>query len=347
MKILLIGEFSGVHNNLKKGLIELGHDVKLAADGDGYRKFGFDLRLAPYNGRFWGKIKNIIYFLIHLKKFVGYDVIQFINPFSIPYYFYFLGITSVIFKFNKKIFYYACGTDPAFLSAKEKFEYFPFSEKNSTEIPRYNKFTLHYYSWFIKNITCIIPSMYTYGLGYFGNPKLKEPIPLPGSGNYTNSIFENKTGKIKILFGITRREFKGAVLIQKALKKLNEHYSEKIEIKIVEKLPFKEYLNILSQSDILIDQCKSYDYGMNTIFALEKGIIVLSGAESVAIKYLNVVNCPVINIKPDSEDIFKKLQELINSSEIKELKENSHDYARAVHDRNLIAQKFLKEYANN
>jgi len=347
MKILLIGEFSGVHNNLKKGLIELGHDVKLVADGDGYRKFGYDLRLAPYKGRFWGRIKNIIYFIINFRNYIGYDVIQFINPFSIPYYFHFIGITTVIFKYNKKKIYYACGTDPAFLSAKEKFEYFPFSEKNSTEIPRYKKLSLNYYTWFLKNITCVVPSMYTYGLGYFGNPKLKEPIPLPGSGNYTNSIFVNKTGKIKILFGITRREFKGAEFIQNALNKLDEHYAEEVEIKIVEKLPFKEYLKILSQSDILIDQCKSYDYGMNTIFALEKGIIVLSGAESVAVKYLNVVNCPVINIKPDSEDIFKKLEKLIKSDEIKKLKETSLDYVKFVHDRISIAKNFLKEYANN
>jgi hypothetical protein len=27
MKILLLGEFSGLHNNLKDGLIELGHEV--------------------------------------------------------------------------------------------------------------------------------------------------------------------------------------------------------------------------------------------------------------------------------------------------------------------------------
>jgi hypothetical protein len=347
MKILLIGEFSGVHNNLKKGLIALGHDVKLAADGDGYRKFGYDIAISPYKGRFWGKIWNLIHFLIHLKYFFGYDVIQFINPFSIPYYFHFIGITFLIFKFNKKKIYYACGTDPAFLSSRDKFEYFPFSDINSTEIPKYNRLKLSYYSWFIRNISCIIPSMYTYGVGYFGNPKLKEPIPLPDSGNYSKSVFENKTDKIKILFGITRKEFKGADFIQKALKKLSEKYSEKVEVKIVEKLPFNEYIKILSQTDILIDQCKSYDYGMNAIFALEKGIIVLSGAESVAIKYLNVQNCPVINIKPDSEDIFNKLEVLVNSDEIIKLKETSLDYARTVHDRNLIAQKFLKEYANN
>ena len=99
MRILLIGEFSGVHNNLKKGLTILGHKVTLAADGDGYRGFGYDIRLTLYKGLIWGKIKNILYFLINLRKFIGYDVIQFINPFSLPYYYHQVGITSFLFEY--------------------------------------------------------------------------------------------------------------------------------------------------------------------------------------------------------------------------------------------------------
>ena len=39
MKILLLGDFSAVHKNLKDGLLELGHDVVLASDGDGFKIF--------------------------------------------------------------------------------------------------------------------------------------------------------------------------------------------------------------------------------------------------------------------------------------------------------------------
>jgi hypothetical protein len=94
MKILLIGEFSGVHNNLKKGLTELGHDVRLAADGDKYRRFNHDFKIAPFEGRIIGRILNIIHFLYNIRKFIGYDVIQFINPFILPYYFHYVGLTG-------------------------------------------------------------------------------------------------------------------------------------------------------------------------------------------------------------------------------------------------------------
>ena len=40
MKILLLGEYSGLHLNLRDGLRELGHDVVLASAGDGVTMAG-------------------------------------------------------------------------------------------------------------------------------------------------------------------------------------------------------------------------------------------------------------------------------------------------------------------
>lgn len=38
MRILLLGEFSAFHKNLKEGLVALGHEVVLASHGDGWKK---------------------------------------------------------------------------------------------------------------------------------------------------------------------------------------------------------------------------------------------------------------------------------------------------------------------
>ena len=46
MKILLIGEYSNLHNSLKKGLIDLGHEVTLVSFGDGFKDFSSDIRLS-------------------------------------------------------------------------------------------------------------------------------------------------------------------------------------------------------------------------------------------------------------------------------------------------------------
>ena len=43
MKVLLVGEYSGVHNNLKKGLEKLGVKVILINGGDAWKSFGADI----------------------------------------------------------------------------------------------------------------------------------------------------------------------------------------------------------------------------------------------------------------------------------------------------------------
>ena len=37
MKILLVGEYSRLHNSLKEGLEKLGHDVTLVGKQDGFK----------------------------------------------------------------------------------------------------------------------------------------------------------------------------------------------------------------------------------------------------------------------------------------------------------------------
>ena len=43
MKILLIGEYSNLHNSLKQGLQKKGHEVVLLSSGDGFKNFDSDI----------------------------------------------------------------------------------------------------------------------------------------------------------------------------------------------------------------------------------------------------------------------------------------------------------------
>lgn len=346
MNILLVGEFSSVHNNLKAGLIELGHKVILMSDGDGWKNYNSDISLFRYPKKgIINYLRNALHFFNSIRKVKKVDVIQFINPMILPLY------VIVYFKFRKlftknKYVYYACGTDPAFLNSRDEFDYFPFDEKNSSETPKYHFIRLLAYRLFITYQDAIVPAMYTYFVGYRDNDKCLEPIPLPGSGDYTEDKVINKP--LKILFGISRREFKGAKHILKALDKLNSSKEFNAEVSIVEKVPFKEYEKLVSEYDILIDQCKSYDYGMNAISALEKGLIVFSGSEYLAMKYIGAYKSPVINIIKDSELIIKRINEIVNLSEdaLNEISSNSLYHARKFHNPLCIAKKFVNEIYN-
>ena len=43
MKILLVGEFSRLHNSLKEGLLALNHDVLLIGEGDNFKNYPIDI----------------------------------------------------------------------------------------------------------------------------------------------------------------------------------------------------------------------------------------------------------------------------------------------------------------
>ena len=83
MKILLIGEFSGLHHNLKDGLMELGHEVTLASTGDGWKRFPSDINwLSNRKGRI-GNLETLFNQYLLSKKLKGYDVVQFISNFNL------------------------------------------------------------------------------------------------------------------------------------------------------------------------------------------------------------------------------------------------------------------------
>jgi len=42
MKILLLGEYSRLHNSLKEGLVQLGHEVTIVGCGDKFKQFPVD-----------------------------------------------------------------------------------------------------------------------------------------------------------------------------------------------------------------------------------------------------------------------------------------------------------------
>ena len=79
MKILLVGELSGVHSNFGEGLEALGHKVTHLSLGDGYKS------IEKKNTKIFRRQRgSILEFLaIELKKFIfllrlkQYDVVQF------------------------------------------------------------------------------------------------------------------------------------------------------------------------------------------------------------------------------------------------------------------------------
>ena len=131
MRILLLGEYSRLHNSLKEGLVALGHEVVLVGNGDGFKDYPVDFSIEAK----WSKNKliNIIrqiiakifkfdfaklehgirfYFL--LSKLKGFDIVQLINESPVQTNQRFeLFLLKKIVQQNKNIFLLCCGIDYA------------------------------------------------------------------------------------------------------------------------------------------------------------------------------------------------------------------------------------------
>ena len=58
MKVLLVGEYSRLHNSLKEGLQKLGHEVFIVGDKDGFKNYPIDYLIEKkWDSCFLKKIK--------------------------------------------------------------------------------------------------------------------------------------------------------------------------------------------------------------------------------------------------------------------------------------------------
>lgn len=156
-------------------------------------------------------------------------------------------------------------------------------------------------------------------------------------------ITRQHNSRINIFHGITRAKEKGSDIVIDALEKVSKCFPERVFVNVVSHIPLREYLLQMSQSDIVIDQCYAYSYGMNAIEALAMGKVVLSGNEPNNMKEFGIDYCPVINIRPSVDDIVEKLKQLVNDpTRIKEISNQSKHYVSQIHNCENIANKYIE-----
>lgn len=74
--VLLVGEFSGVHSELRKALEDRHFSVCLVSDGDSYKKFPADvLLIKPRNKSKLGKYINYVSTIFGLNGIISFSVV--------------------------------------------------------------------------------------------------------------------------------------------------------------------------------------------------------------------------------------------------------------------------------
>lgn len=356
MKILLLGDYSAVHKNLKEALLELGYDVKLASDGDWDKQIpGADFRVTddrPHNRyirRYYEEIEPLLN-----RNFYGYDIVQAMtaNLFDWKNR---LNIYKRVIEKNGSFYCLLPGDDYYVYRAWKdgKFRYMSFDDNEElvsswigdTKAHRKNETAYHYVLERAKGIIPVSP--YEMEIPYEGMKNLRRYIPLPVNTKqirYEPNIFRNR--KLVIYHGITRPKDKGSDYIVKALRQIEEKYPNDVECIVKGMVPYSEWMEIMSRANIVIDQCKSYSYGMAAAQAMARGKIVLSGLEPETLPSIKTPGCPVYNIIPDTEQIIGTLEEILSGkNEIEEIGYQGRLFVEKEHDYIKVAKMYIEEWS--
>tara|TARA_B110000503_G_C7153953_1_gene416407 strand:- start:969 stop:2039 length:1071 start_codon:yes stop_codon:yes gene_type:complete len=352
LKILLFGEFSGLHNNLKDGLVELGHDVTIAAGSDGYKNIGNDISLESSLPGLLGQLDTRIRPFLNLPKLRSFDVVQIVNPFFpnakyFPRQFFY----SMLRHFNDKFFVLAAGSDAYYWrNGRKKLKYGPFDDflKYDVKAPSFymsRDDAFAYNKRIVENSDGLIPIMYEYELSYEGCEKRMNTIPLPVNTNkieYRENVVQEK---LVVFHGLSRYGFKGTRHVEEAFEILNKKYPNDVECIIDGQLPINEYLEVMSKTHVVIDQTNTYSLGMNGIYALAMGKVVLGGAEPEGLKCLGVQSSPVINITANKQSIVMEVEKLLaNRTSIPQLGFDGRKFVEDVHCHVKVAQKYINTW---
>ncbi len=377
MKILLVGEYSRLHNTLKEGLNTLGHEITLVGDGDGFKNFPVDvsikavfvhLPVLKWITVFFYKVFNLdlselergIRFFQQLKRLKNYDVVQLINekPIkTIPFFERYL--LKRLFQQNSKIFLLSCGIDLISLEfmLEKGFRYSlmdPYHE--NPDLKTDYKYIQDYKSkshrkthdLVFENINGIIATDFDYVLPLLNHKQFLGLVPNPVNIDHIDFRPLAVENIVVIFLGINRGTYhkKGIPFFEKALKIIEDTYLEKVKIIRVESIPYKQYLKLYEEAHIILDQVYAYDQGYNALEAMAAGKVVFTGAEKEFLEHYGLEDDEVcINALPDVNAIVKKLSKLIeNPKQIAEIGSKARKFIAEEHDYKKIASLYLERW---
>jgi len=375
MKILLVGEYSRLHNSLQEGLRALGHQVMVISTGDYFKKYPSDILLQrKFDTGLARKIKIAIYLLFkfditswHITRqffknassLKGFDVVQLINESS-------FGATprdeikmiSFLKQNNKKLFLLSCGTD--YLSVQHQLsDINPYSILSNYKEGRVSKIEfksilkyttpafkkLHQYVF--QNIDGVIASDFDYHMPLQGHKKYLGLIPNPINTTKLRICKVDTMRPITIFMGINRTNYhsKGISYFEKALAIIQQKFPKKVHIEIVENLPYEQYIEKYNNAHIILDQVYAYDQGYNALEAMAKAKVVFTGAETAFMQHYKLDTPVAINALPEVDSLIIALEKLIDNPEkITEIGLAAQDFVIQHHDYKKVAQQYLDSW---
>lgn len=374
MRILLVGEYSRLHNTLKEGLQALGHTVTLVGTGDNFKNYPVDLSIEAHffkNG-LPNLFRQIVFRLTEkdlahweygwrfkklLPKLRDYDVVQLISetplfaPLQMEY-----RLLKKLSAQNGPVFCLCSGTDYSFMKAcaEGRFRYSlldPYLADRSLAyeylyaLPSLTDAYKKHHERMTDLVSGFIATDMDYHIAMQGQPKYLGMIPNPVNIGNLKSQTDVAQYPVVIFLGINRWNYhkKGIGFFEKALQVIQSKYGDQVKIIVAENLPYVDYIKAYDSCHILLDQVYAYDQGYNALEAMAQGKVVFTGAEKEFTDYYHLTNSVAVNALPDVQAIVDELSRLIdNPQEIDAMGKRAREFVEREHDYAKQAKRYLE-----
>jgi glycosyltransferase involved in cell wall biosynthesis len=363
MKILLLGEYSNVHWTLAEGLRQLGHQVTVASNGDFWKNYPRDIDLAR-NLSHLGGTRFAMKLVSLLPRLRGFDVVQIINPMFVELKAErILPLYRWLRKHNKRMVLGAFGMDYYWVhenitSKPLRYSDFNIGDKLRTdeEAMKYRKEWLDTPKGRLNRLIAddcdtIVAGLYEYWACYQPVfPKKTTFIPFPIHVDMKPEDLPPRPvgAPLKLFIGINRERsvYKGTDIMLRAAQDTKAEMPDRIELKIVESVPFNEYRRLMLGCDAIVDQLYAYTPSMNPLEAMSHGLICIGGGEPENYAIINEQELrPIINVQPTYESCRQAIEQLASHPEsIDGLRRDSIRYVARHHDYVKVARQYEALY---
>lgn len=362
MKILFVGDASNFHNTLAHALTDMGHTCVVASNGSSWQKTDRDINIERKDGSL-GAFRYGFDILTALPRMCNFDIVHFSNP-----HFFMLRPDKLkrlflwLKRHNRRVFLSALGTDHQYVKTcydgktfrysdyllDDKTSPYMLSNEGKLQSSWLTTSEKTYHDFFINNIDGAVACLYEYYASY------KDVIPdrLAYGGIPINTkalqphFLSGEPEKVRFFIGIQKNRtiLKGTDRLLAALKRVHERHPDKCEMVVAENVPYKEYVQMMTSSHVILDQIYSYTPATNALIAMAQGLVAVSGAEPEYYDFIGEAqNQPIFNINPLLEnDIDNKLEWIVqNKNYIPHLSRMSREFVVKHNDSHIVARRHI------
>lgn len=354
MNILLIGEASGVHRNLAKGLRALGHEALHMTQSASTSWQWMDGSFSPdWPGLLGGIARNVMPF-VRIAQLPHFDVANYVNTITTVHGLHTRYLDLPLIRRKVDVMsYYALGCDEIGLIRRNPMlPYAPCEtciasrdtlarDCDGALNPRFERSREQVQRTFDLGSACMLE--YSHVADLF--PGRFRPIPFPV--DVDPIVFEPATSapRTRIIHTPTRRGFKGTAVVLEAMA-IVASLRDDFDFQVVEGLSYPDYLDAVRGCDIVIDQVHSQSPGMNGLEMLAAGKIVLSGATPLGNAFFPfMAHTPMFDASPDPAILAAGICGLLDrKAEFPALAQAGRDYVARNHDCVAVAKQFLDHW---